>query len=120
MSLFDVLLKLLLRDDKFELDLLMLDPVSLLLTLLEPESLEPETLRPLLLSVVTLDPLVMLEPLNEEPLKEDLLNEELLKSLEEALDKLLRLELKLDVRLVVPDVLEPETLLLGLKGGEFP
>lgn len=114
-----MLLKLLLRDDKFELDLLMLDPVSLLLTLLEPELLEPETLRPLLLSVVKLDPLVMLEPLNEEPLK-DLLNEVLLKSLEETLDKLLRLELELDVRLVLPDMLEPVTLLLGLKGGEFP
>jgi hypothetical protein len=59
--------------------------------------LEPETLRSLELSVVTLEP--------PWPLK----------SLEETLDKLRRLEL--DVH-VVPDVLDPETLLLGLKGGE--
>ena len=87
-----------------ELEPPILVPVPLLLTLLESEGLEPETARPLVLegSVVTLGPLwpVTLEP----P-----------KSLE-TLDKLRRLELKLDV-LVVPEMLDPDTLLLGLKGG---
>lgn len=88
-----------------ELEPPLVDPVPLLLlTLLESEGLEPETARPLVLedSVVTLEPLrlVTLEP----P-----------KSLK-TLDKLRRLELKLDV-LVVPEMLDPDTLLLGLKGG---
>lgn len=92
-------LELPLRDDEIELEPVMLDPVPLLLTLLESKVLEPETLRSLVLSVVTLEP--------PWPLK----------SVEETLDKLRALELKLDV-LVVPDMLDPETLLLGLKGGE--
>lgn len=86
-------LKLLRRDDKLELVPLVLEPVSLVLTLLESEALEPEMLRELvLISVVTLEPL---------------------ESLVETLDKLRRLELKLVV-LVVPKTL------LGLNGGEFP
>lgn len=92
-------LELPLREDEIELEPVMLDPVPLLLTLLVSEVLEPETLRSLVLSVVTL----------ESPCP--------LKSLEETLDKLRRLALKLDVP-VVPDMLGPDTLLLGLKGGE--
>jgi hypothetical protein len=68
-----------------ELEPPIVDPVPLLLTLLESEGLEPETARPLVLedSVVTLEPLW---PVTREPPK----------SLE---------------------TLDPDTLLLGLKGG---
>lgn len=86
-------LKLPLREDVIELEPLMVVPLPLLLTLLESEALEPETVRPLVLE----DSVVILEPLK-------------------SLDKLRRLELKLDV-LVVPEMLDPDTLLLGLKGG---
>lgn len=80
----------------------MVDSVPVLLMLLESEALEPGTLR-LLLSIVALEPPC---PVTLEPLK----------SLEERLDKPRRLELKLDV-LVVPEMLDPDTLLLGLEGG---
>lgn len=89
-------LELPLRDDEIELEPVMLDPDPLLLMLLESEVLLPETLRSRELSIIKLEPLW------------------LLKSVAETLDML---RLKLDV-VAVPEVLDPDTVLLGLKGGE--
>lgn len=124
----DALLKLPLLDDNLELpEPLTLDPLMLDLLTLEPLMLDLLMLDPLMLDLEMLDPLKLdsvseslseLESLRRCPPlrvaveKLDLL--EALKSLEDPLDIKLR---TLDDRLVRLEA--PETVLLGLAGGEF-